>query len=118
MNHKELAWLAVPAQSVITKRSVGTSVALGSVYCSENKPWEKEGIGSMRGTGSRRLLAVVAFIAFSLSAASVRAQTRAETLRYVTGASVNTLDPNIPGSTRESFALSLSTYDRLVSFDR
>src|SRR5262245_32968357 len=48
----------------------------------------------------------------------LRAQTRAETLRYVTGASVNTLDPNIPGATRESFALSLSTYDRLVSFGR
>jgi peptide/nickel transport system substrate-binding protein len=36
----------------------------------------------------------------------------------VTGASVNSLEPNIPGSTRESFALSLSTYDRLVSFGR
>ena len=48
----------------------------------------------------------------------VRAQSRAETLRYVTGASVNTLDPNVPGSTREAFAVSLSTYDRLVSFGR
>ena len=48
----------------------------------------------------------------------MQAQTRAETLRYVTGASVNTLDPNIPGSTREAFAVSLSTYDRLVSFGR
>src|SRR5271169_1704661 len=72
----------------------------------------------MSVTGSRRLLCVVASIAFSLAAGSVQAQTRAETLRYVTGASVNTLDPNIPGSTRESFALSLSTYDRLVSFGR
>src|SRR5258707_333269 len=72
----------------------------------------------MSSTGSRRLLPVVAAIAFSLAAGSVQAQTRAETLRYVTGASVNTLDPNIPGSTRESFALSLSTYDRLVSFGR
>ena len=52
--------------------------------------------------GSRRLPAVVAMIAFSLVAGSAQAQTRAETLRYVTGASVNTLDPNIPGSTREA----------------
>ncbi len=51
-------------------------------------------------------------------APSAHAQTRAETLRYLTGASVNTLDPNIPGSTREAFAVSLSTYDRLVSFGR
>src|SRR5258707_7624583 len=72
----------------------------------------------MSSTGSRRLLPVVAAIAFSLAAGSVQAQTRAETLRYVTGASVNTLDPNIPGSTRESFAVSLCTYDRLVSFGR
>lgn len=46
------------------------------------------------------------------------AQTRAETLRHVTGASINTLDPNMPGSTREAFGLSLLTYDRLVSFGR
>src|SRR2546421_2602082 len=72
----------------------------------------------MSVTGSRRLISVAAFVAFSLAAGSVQAQTRAETLRYVTGASVNTLDPNIPGSTREAFAVSLSTYDRLVSFGR
>src|SRR4249920_218526 len=72
----------------------------------------------MSVTGSRRLLAVVAFVVFSLSAGSVWAQSRAETLRYVTGASVNTLDPNVPGTTREAFAVSLSTYDRLVSFGR
>src|SRR3982075_249687 len=72
----------------------------------------------MSVAGSRRLMSVVGFIAFSLAAGSVQAQTRSETLRYVTGASVNTLDPNIPGSTREAFAVSLSTYDRLVSFGR
>src|SRR6266478_4874283 len=72
----------------------------------------------MSVAGSGRLLAVVAFVAFSLAAGTVQAQTRSETLRYVTGASVNTLDPNIPGSTREAFAVSLSTYDRLVSFGR
>jgi peptide/nickel transport system substrate-binding protein len=59
-----------------------------------------------------------AAIVMMIAANPVLAQTRAETLRYVTGASVNTLDPNIPGSTREAFALSLSTYDRLVSFGR
>src|SRR5258707_10765074 len=72
----------------------------------------------MSVAGSRRLMSVVGFIALSLAAGSVQAQTRSETLRYVTGASVNTLDPNIPGSTREAFAVSLSTYDRLVSFGR
>src|SRR3981081_3397931 len=72
----------------------------------------------MSVAGSRRLLSVVALMAFSLAAGSVSAQTRAETLRYVTGASVNTLDPNVPGTTREAFAVSLSTYDRLVSFGR
>src|SRR5271156_6550437 len=72
----------------------------------------------MSVTGSRRLLVVIASLALLGAAGPVRAQTRAETLRYVTGASVNTLDPNIPGSTRESFAVSLSTYDRLVSFGR
>jgi peptide/nickel transport system substrate-binding protein len=72
----------------------------------------------MSVTVIRRPLTVVAFIAFSLAAGSAQAQTRAETLRYVTGASVNTLDPNIPGTTRESFAVSLCTYDRLVAFGR
>ena len=72
----------------------------------------------MSVAGSTRLFSAIAFVALSLAAGSVQAQTRAETLRYVTGASVNTLDPNIPGSTREAFALSLSTYDRLVSFGR
>ncbi|WP_298244161.1 ABC transporter substrate-binding protein [uncultured Bradyrhizobium sp.] len=54
----------------------------------------------------------------TLMASAARAQSRAETLRYVTAATVNTLDPNIPGSTREAFALSMSSYDRLVSFGR
>ncbi len=46
------------------------------------------------------------------------AQTRAETLRYVTGATINTLDLTQPGSTRESFGLSMNIYDRLFSFGR
>lgn len=69
------------------------------------------------GNGTVTLVGVAA-LAVLFAAGPVRAQSRAETLRYVTGASVNTLDPNVPGSTRESFAVSLSTYDRLVSFGR
>jgi peptide/nickel transport system substrate-binding protein len=46
------------------------------------------------------------------------AQTRAETLRYVTGNTVNTLDPTVPGSTRESFGLSMNVYDRLAAFGK
>src|SRR5215471_5556941 len=67
---------------------------------------------------SGRLPLVVALLTVALAAPAAHAQSRAETLRYVTGASVNTLDPNIPGTTRESFALSMSSYDRLVSFGR
>ena len=63
-----------------------------------------------------RLLGSTALVA--LSAWPATSQTRAETLRYVTGASVNTLDPTMPGTTREAFAVSLSTYDRLVSFGK
>ena len=66
----------------------------------------------------RLTFGAVAALALLLAAEPVRAQSRAETLRYVTGASVNTLDPNVPGTTREAFAVSLSTYDRLVSFGR
>ena len=60
----------------------------------------------------------------ALSAAFARwpeqalAQTRAETLRYVTGATINTLDPTQPGSTRESFGLAMNVYDRLFGFGR
>src|ERR1700681_4285189 len=66
----------------------------------------------------RPMLGAVAALVVLLAAEPALAQSRAETLRYVTGASVNTLDPNVPGTTREAFAISLSTYDRLVSFGR
>jgi peptide/nickel transport system substrate-binding protein len=46
------------------------------------------------------------------------AQSRAETLRYVTGNNINTLDPTVPGTTRESFGLSMNVYDRLFRFGR
>ena len=47
-----------------------------------------------------------------------QAQTRQETLRQVTGNNINTLDPTMLGATRESFGVSVSTYDRLVAFER
>src|SRR6266850_5924021 len=72
----------------------------------------------MRVMYCRPMFSAVAVLALWLAAGPIWAQTRAETLRYVTGASVNTLDPNVPGTTREAFAVSLSTYDRLVSFGR
>ncbi|MBB3897898.1 ABC transporter substrate-binding protein [Roseococcus suduntuyensis] len=54
----------------------------------------------------------------TLPAGEASAQTRAETLRYVTGNTVNSLDPSVPGSTRESFGLSMNVYDRLAAFGR
>jgi peptide/nickel transport system substrate-binding protein len=72
----------------------------------------------MRVRHSSLVFSTVAVFALSLASIQAHAQSRAETLRYVTGASVNTLDPNVPGTTREAFAVSLSTYDRLVSFGR
>ena len=63
-----------------------------------------------------------AFTAVALSAALLAApasaQTRAETMRFVTGGTVNTLDPTMLGTTREAFTVGMSTYDRLVSFGR
>jgi len=49
---------------------------------------------------------------------SAMAQSRAETLRYVTGATINTLDTTMFGATRESFGLSMNVYDRLFTFGR
>jgi peptide/nickel transport system substrate-binding protein len=49
---------------------------------------------------------------------TAQAQSRAETLRQVTGNAVNSLDPTAPGSTRESFGISMNVYDRLVAFGR
>lgn len=45
-------------------------------------------------------------------------QSRAETLRYVTGNIVNTLDTTMLGATRESFGVSMNVYDRLFTFGR
>jgi peptide/nickel transport system substrate-binding protein len=45
-------------------------------------------------------------------------QTRAETLRYVTGNNINTLDTTMLGATRESFGAGMNIYDRLFAFGR
>lgn len=72
------------------------------------------------GDMKRRVLlqgaAGAAFLAGGALPAS--AQSRAETLRYVTGATINTLDTTMPGATREAFGLSMNVYDRLFSFGR
>jgi peptide/nickel transport system substrate-binding protein len=67
----------------------------------------------------RRATAIAAaLISLSLSSAGVHAQTRAETLRAVSGSTINSLDPTLLNATRESIALSMTTYDRLVTFER
>jgi peptide/nickel transport system substrate-binding protein len=53
-----------------------------------------------------------------LPAGEAMAQSRAETLRQVTGNTINTLDTTMPGATRESFGLSMNVYDRLLAFGR
>src|ERR1700716_3064920 len=71
----------------------------------------------MTNRGVPLRLLIGAFCLLS-AAVAVQAQTRAETLRQVTGNNINTLDPSPPGATREAFGVSTSTYDRLVAFDR
>lgn len=52
------------------------------------------------------------------SSGNVLAQSRGETLRYITGGSFNSLDPIGLGASADSVVLGASTYDRLVRFDR
>ena len=66
----------------------------------------------------RVLLQSAAGTALLANAPSASAQTRAETLRYVTGNTINTLDTTMPGATRESFGLSMNVYDRLFAYGR
>ena len=68
-----------------------------------------------RGVALKLLIGVACLLSAPVV---VHAQTRAETLRQVTGNNINTLDPTTPGATREAFGVSTSTYDRLVAFDR
>jgi peptide/nickel transport system substrate-binding protein len=46
------------------------------------------------------------------------AQTRNETLRYVTGNNINSLDPSVLGAIRESSSVAMQLYDRLFTFGR
>jgi peptide/nickel transport system substrate-binding protein len=66
----------------------------------------------------RVLLQSAAGAAFLGAGRSALAQSRAETLRYVTGATINTLDTTMFGATREAFGLSMNVYDRLFTFGR
>jgi peptide/nickel transport system substrate-binding protein len=67
---------------------------------------------------SRRFLLSAGTAALAYEIAPARAQSRAETLRYVTAGVVNTLDPVMLGATPEATALSTCTYDRLLRFGR
>lgn len=63
------------------------------------------------------LLLVAAALAL-LPGGAAHAQSRAETLRYVTGGVINTLDPVMLGATPAAISLGAATYDRLVAFER
>ena len=67
-------------------------------------------------TSFRLLLAVIISAVFFTS--PVLAQTRAETLRQVSGKTINSLDPTTIGATRESLGFSVNVYDHLVTFGR
>lgn len=66
----------------------------------------------------RRVLLQGAAGAALLAPRALHAQSRAETLRFITGNTINTLDTTMPGATREAFGLSMNVYDRLFSFGR
>ena len=72
----------------------------------------------MKLTRRQGLGSAAALLAATSLARPAAAQSRALTLRQVTGNTINTLDPSLPGSTREAFGLSVNVYDRLVSFER
>ena len=65
-----------------------------------------------------RCAAAAVLLGIPASASPAFAQSRLETLRQVTANSINTLDPTMPGATREAFGLSMNIYDRLVAFER
>jgi peptide/nickel transport system substrate-binding protein len=70
-----------------------------------------------RAVGISRRLVLGGAAALSLSRGA-RAQTREETLRVVSGSTINTLDPTLLGATPQSIAFGLNVYDRLVTFAR
>ena len=84
------------------------------------KPPGRLGLGTIGMKITRRdvFAGSAALAAATLSSEDAAAQSRAETLRQVTGNTINTLDLTMPGSTREAFGISMHTYDRLVAFGR
>ncbi|MDP6116723.1 MAG: ABC transporter substrate-binding protein, partial [Planctomycetota bacterium] len=64
------------------------------------------------------LLLLATIFSSSLHTTLALAQTRAETLRQVSGKTINTLDPTTIGATRESLGFSVNLYDRLTKFGR
>ncbi|WPO41266.1 ABC transporter substrate-binding protein [Tardiphaga sp. 42S5] len=72
----------------------------------------------MMADRGRLLRLMGSVLLMALTPVAAQAQTRAETLRQVTGNNIPTLDPTTPGATREAFGVSTSIYDRLVAFDR
>ena len=71
-----------------------------------------------RGIWLPACLALLAAATMVAAAPHASAQSRAETLRQVTGNNINTLDATMPGATREAFGIFDNVYDRLVGFDR
>ena len=72
----------------------------------------------MKLSRRRALTAGAATTAFASLPRWADAQSRADTLRYVTGNTINTLDCTMFGATRESFGLCMNVYDRLFRFGR
>ncbi|MDB5511823.1 MAG: transporter substrate-binding protein [Enterovirga sp.] len=65
-----------------------------------------------------RLSGATLAVAACLQSGPSRAQSREDTLRYVTSGVVNTLDPVMLGATPQATALSTAVYDRLFRFGR
>jgi peptide/nickel transport system substrate-binding protein len=70
------------------------------------------------GISRRVVLCGAAVLALLSVPVAGRAQTREETLRVVSGSTINTLDPTLLGATPQSIAFGLNVYDRLVTFAR
>ena len=84
---------------------------------SSSRPNIRSG-GSWARTPSLGHLLLALTFSSALLASSALAQTRTETLRQVSGKTINTLDPTTIGATRESLGFSVNIYDRLLSFGR
>ena len=70
------------------------------------------------GISRRVILRSAAVLPLASLPLGAEAQTREETLRVVSGSTINTLDPTLLGATPQSIAFGLNVYDRLVTFAR